>query len=200
MPTPSHDTKLDELLAATAKVFADKGFHATTMRDLSRVSAMSLAGIYYYVRSKEELLYRIQARTFRRVLEGARKAAAGGGDPAGRLERFIRHHVTFFAEHMAEMKVLSHEAGSVAGEHLAAVNALKREYVALLTGLVADAADSMDPAQSRVAAYGLFGMMNWIYTWYDPGGAVSPEQLADHFAQLFLHGAVPFPVETRSDA
>ena len=97
------------------------------------------------------------------------------------------------------MKVLSHEAGSVAGEHLTAVNTLKREYVALLADLIADAADSMDPAQSRVAAYGLFGMMNWIYTWYDPDGAVSPEQLAEHFAQVFLHGAVPSPVETRSD-
>lgn len=200
MPTQFHDTKLEGLLATSAKVFADKGFHATTMRDLSRATAMSLAGIYYYVRGKEELLYRIQERTFSKVLAGARDAIAEGRDPVDRLGRFIKHHVAFFAEHMAEMKVLSHEAESVGGEHLAAVNALKREYVDLLVGLIARVGELDGAAESRVAAYGLFGMMNWIYTWYDPDGPLTPEQLAERLTQLFLHGAVPSPVETRSDA
>jgi AcrR family transcriptional regulator len=196
----SYDAKLDRLLATAAKVFADKGFHPTTMRDLSRATGMSLAGIYYYVRGKDELLYLIQQRTFTRVLEAAGPAVAHGRDPLERLHRFIRHHVLFFAQHMAEMKVLSHEAESLSGERRVAVDELKRRYVDLLLGVLSELDGMEGAADRRLAAFALFGMMNWIYTWYDPDGTIPPDQLAERFAELFLHGAVPSPAATRSDA
>src|ERR1041384_6925897 len=58
-----YDERLDHLLARAARVFADKGYHPTTMRDLSAASGMSLAGMYYYVRGKEDLLALIQERS-----------------------------------------------------------------------------------------------------------------------------------------
>src|SRR5439155_20544599 len=96
------DERLEHLLARAAKVFAEKGYHSPTMRDLAAASGMSLAGMYYYTRGKEELLYLIQERCFTRVLEGARGALADRADAPERLQAFIRHHVTFFAHHMAE--------------------------------------------------------------------------------------------------
>lgn len=186
-----YDERLDRLLAAAARVFADKGYHATTMRDLARATRMSLAGMYYYVRGKDELLYLIQERCFRRVLDGARTAVAQGATPTERLAHFIRHHVTFFARHMSEMKVLSHEATSLSGRRLDTITRLKRRYVDLLAGLMADLDGSSDARPDpRIAAYALFGMMNWMYTWYDPEGQVSPDALAEHFAQIFLNGAI----------
>src|SRR2546426_11773476 len=114
-----YDERLDHLLAQAARVFADKGYHSTTMRDLAAASGMSLAGMYYYVRGKEELLAKIQERCFTRVLDGAERAvAARTGDPVERLQGFIRHHVTFFAAHMPEMNALTHEAASRTGERL----------------------------------------------------------------------------------
>src|ERR1700704_1010871 len=102
-----YDERLEHLLAQTARVFARKGYHSTTMRDLAAASGMSLAGMYYYTRGKEDLLALLQERCFPRGLAGAGQAVAGASDPAARLQAFIRHHVTFFARHMAEMKVLS---------------------------------------------------------------------------------------------
>src|SRR5438132_5594644 len=112
-----YDERLDHFLSRAAKLFADQGYHSTTMRDLAAATDMSLAGMYYYVRGKEELLFRIQERCFMRVLAGAQRAlvALGDADPGERLQAFIRHHVTFFAAHMAEMKVLSQEATSLTG-------------------------------------------------------------------------------------
>jgi len=190
MATPiAFDSRLDRILTAAAKVFADKGFHPTTMRDLSRATDMSLAGIYHYVSGKEELLYLIQQRCFSDVLAGAQAAVAGGRGPADRLERFIRHHVGFFASHMNEMKVLSHEANSLAGTRLAHINAVKRRYVDLLRALVSAVDGEGDTGRDpQIAAYALFGMMNWIYTWYHPSGPITPDALADRFAQLFLSG------------
>src|SRR5437867_11152938 len=108
-----YDERLDHLLAQAARVSADKGYHSTTMRDLAAASGMSLAGMYYYVRGKEELLALVQERCFARVLAGAEQAMAVAGGPVERLQGFIRHHVTFFAANLAEMKVLSHEANSL---------------------------------------------------------------------------------------
>src|SRR6266581_5862037 len=185
-----YDERLEQLLSRAARVFADRGYHSTTMRDLAAATGMSLAGMYYYVRGKEELLHRIQERCFTRVLAGAERALAalGDADPLERLQAFIRHHVTFFAAHMAEMKVLSHEATSLTGERQRKVNAIKRRYVDLLEGLLKDVAPEEPAVERSAASYMLFGMMNWIYNWYDPAGAIDPDRLAELIARTFIGG------------
>ena len=185
-----YDERLDHLLARAARIFADKGYHSTTMRDLAAASGMSLAGMYYYVRGKEDLLALIQERCFAQVLDGAERAVAGSRERVERLQAFIRHHVTFFAQHMAEMKVLSHEPPP------RGVSAIKRRYVELLERLLKDAAPEEEAVDRSAAAYILFGMMNWIYTWYDPAGEIDPGRLADLITRIFLGGFV----EARSPA
>lgn len=184
------DRRLEQLLSVAAKVFAERGFHRTSMRDLSRASKMSLAGMYYYVKSKDDLLFQIQRNCFEQVLAGAAQATASATLPEERLAAFIRHHVTFFARHMAEMKVLSHEAESLTGGSLDQVRVLKRRYVELCLGLLADldAKTGGTPVDRNVSAYTLFGMMNWIYTWYDPSGPVGVDALADAICRLFMYG------------
>jgi len=185
-----YDERLEHLLAQAATVFAEAGYHSTSMRDLAAASGMSLAGIYYYVRSKEDLLALIQERCFTGVLEGARRAVAGLQDPHERLQAFIRHHVTYFTAHMAEMKVLSHESSVLTGDLGRKVNAIKRRYVDLLESLLRDAAPEETPVERSAAAYALFGMMNWIYNWYDPAGEIDPDRLAGLIARIFLGGFV----------
>ncbi len=197
---PTHDERLETLLDTTARVFAEKGYHPTSMRDLARATGLSLAGIYHYVRGKEELLFLIQSRCFGAVLAGADEALADVDDPAERLDAFIHHHLGFFATHMAEMKVLSHEAESLEGDAYHRVLELKRRYVEMLTGLVraADPDGHPDPA---LASYALFGMMNWIYTWYRPDGRVPIHDLAERFSDLFLHGLLgPSPATLHGGA
>lgn len=180
------DERQQLLLNSAVKVFADKGFHATSMREISRESGMSLAGIYHYVTGKTELLFLIQDRCFGQVIAGAKSAIGVEITPAERLRAFIHHHVEFFAAHMAEMKVLSHEEDELAGTMRAQVRKQKREYVSMLVELLEQVSSA--GVNRQVAAYALFGMMNWIYTWYKPTGAVPPDRLADDLTHLFLNG------------
>ena len=111
-----YDDRLDRLAATAARVFATKGFHSTTMRDLARETGMSLAGMYHYVRSKDELLFLIQDRCFRAVLRGARAAVADSSDPIERLER-RNDSWTVFANgqaHKADAVVIATEAFTAA--------------------------------------------------------------------------------------
>jgi len=187
---PDFDRRRAGLLAAAARVFAARGYDRTSMRDLARASRMSLAGMYYYVAGKEDLLLEIQKGSFERVRRGAEEAVAGAATPEERLLAFIRHHVMFFTSHMDEMKVLAHEAESLTGAPLEEVRRLKKAYVGLLLDLLAalDAQDGGHRMDRHVAAYTLFGMMNWIYTWYDPAGPVGVEELAESICRLFLNG------------
>ena len=187
---PSYDARRVRLLATAARVFAARGFAGTSMRDLAREAEMSLAGMYYYVRGKEDLLYQIQRTCIEQVVAGAAAAVASRTTAEAKLEAFIRHHVTFFATHMAEMKVLAHEAESLTGAMRDEVRRIKRAYVNVLLGLLAglDGLGTEGRRRRDVAAYTLFGMMNWIYTWYDPGGAVGVDELAEQITRLFLNG------------
>jgi AcrR family transcriptional regulator len=192
----AHDEKLDALLAATARVFAKRGYHQTCMRDLARESGVSLSGLYYYVKSKDELLFLIQDRSFAAVLASMQEATAGIENPVERLARFIDNHLEYFASHMAEMKVLSHESGALSGEFLARVNAKKQQYTRMLMDILAEVERTHGPAHvnRRIATYALFGMMNWIYNWYDPLGDLSVEVLSQSMCRLFLGGYVGMPV------
>src|SRR3989304_2589795 len=102
-----YDERLGGLFPTAAPGFARQGYPATTMRDLSRASGMSLAGMYHYVRGKEDLLYQIQQRCFAGVLAGAEQAVARHTHADDRLRAFVRHHLAFFAAPPAEVKVLS---------------------------------------------------------------------------------------------
>ncbi|MGH7719306.1 MAG: TetR/AcrR family transcriptional regulator [Gemmatimonadaceae bacterium] len=196
MTSVAHDQKLDALLAVAARVFAERGYDSTSMRDLARASGVSLAGLYYYVQSKEELLYLIQSRNFEAVRQSMLERLADATDPLDRLVRFIDNHLDYFASHMAEMKVLSHEAGALTGDYLAQVNGIKREYTRALMDILADVEESHGPAHvnRRVATYALFGMMNWIYNWYDPLGDLGVEVLSQSVCRLFLGGYIGHPV------
>ena len=133
-------------------------------------------------------LVRRHARALARFLAGAEQAITAAGDPVERLQDFIRHHVTFFAANLAEMKVLSHEATSLRGERQRKVNAIKRRYVDLLERLLREVAPEEPRAERSAAAYALFGMMNWIYNWYDPAGEIDPDRLAGLIARIFVGG------------
>ncbi len=187
-PRRTYDDKLERLLRTAAAVFAEKGYHSASIRDISRATGTSLSGLYYYFRSKEELLFLIQDHCFETVLENLRGRLRDVSRPGDRLRILVDNHLRFFVANMNEMKVLSHEAASLTGEYLQQVNAHKKQYVELCSSITAALRPQDTPAEQRAAALSLFGMMNWIYTWYRPERDMPVESLAALMTRLFLDG------------
>lgn len=187
-----YDQKLEFILRTAARIFAEKGYHSTTMRDISRETGVSLAGLYHYCRSKEELLFLIQDNCFGRVLERLEKQLKEVRKPIEKLRLIIENHLSFFAANMAEMKVLSHEADSLAGENKARVAGKKQLYTKLVRRILSEVQQSQAVGEQKidltVGVYALFGMMNWIYNWYDPRGKLSVSDLVENITRLFLSG------------
>src|SRR5512135_2387428 len=123
-----YDRRLGEILAHATDVFYDKGYEGASMRDLSRVSGMSLAGLYYYFESKEKLLYLIQKHTFSTIVERLRQRLAGQRDPELRIRIFIQNHLEYFLANQQGMKVLSHEDEVLKDAYGDEIRTIKREY------------------------------------------------------------------------
>ncbi len=186
-----YDQKLEFILRTAARIFAEKSYHSTSMRDISRATEVSLAGLYHYCKSKEELLFLIQDNCFGRVLERLEQRLAEEAEPVQKLKIFIDNHLAFFAANMAEMKVLSHEADSLTGDLHLHVSGKKQRYTKLAREILSGLQAQQSPERRidlTASTYALFGMMNWIYNWYDPRGKLGVNDLADNVARLFLSG------------
>src|ERR1700693_2787761 len=103
------DRRLAKILAHATNVFYEKGYEGASMRDLSRSSGMSLAGLYYYFESKEKLLFLIQKHYFATVMKLLREQLEDVEGAEERLRTFIVNHLEYFLSSPAAMKVLSHE-------------------------------------------------------------------------------------------
>ncbi len=188
---PATTQKLDHILACATRVFNDKGYEGASIRDIAQRSRVSLAGLYYYVESKEELLYLIQKHSFTTLLARLEEQLESAGrEPEARLRLFIRNHLEYFLQNREAMKVLSHEAESLTPPYAAEVAELKRAYYRRARNLVEDLKQErgLKGLNTRVAVLSLFGMMNWIYTWHNPRMDPTADALAEHIAGLFLKG------------
>jgi TetR/AcrR family transcriptional regulator, cholesterol catabolism regulator len=188
-----YDQRLSEILAIATEVFDEKGYEGASMRDLSRATGMSLAGLYYYFDSKEKLLYLIQKHTFATIVERLRERLKASTDPEERIRICILNHLEFFLANQQGMKVLSHEDEVLKNHYGAEIAALKREYYRICIDLIDDLKKDLKkdrglPFSSRTAVLSLFGMMNWIYTWYKPRVDGGAQKLAQEMADLFLRG------------
>ncbi len=188
-PATRFDLRLAEILGHATEVFREKGYKGASMRDLSRASGMSLAGLYYYFESKERLLFLIQKHTFTTVVRDLKARLQGVDDPERQIRIFILNHLGYFLANPAAMKVLSHEAGALTNGFGSEVAAIKREYYRICVGLL-DELKEMHGLQfsTRIAVLSLFGMMNWIYTWHNPRIDADAEQIAGEMADIFLAG------------
>src|SRR5205814_6512959 len=164
-----YDKKLEHILRTAARIFAEKSYHSTSMRDISRATGVSLAGLYHYCKSKEELLFLIQDHCFGRVLDRLESRLCNETDPVQKLRILVENHLAFFASNMAEMKVLSHEAESLSGEWHSHVSGKKEKYTRAARKILREIQSHNNKnVDLTVATYALFGMMNWIYNWYNP--------------------------------
>src|ERR1700736_4096941 len=185
------DRRLAEILAHATDVFCEKGYEGASMRDLSRASGMSLAGLYYYFESKERLLFLIQKHAFSTIVQGLKKRLDGVSDPEEQVRIFILNHLEYFLANPQAMKVLSHEAEVLKNGFASEVAAIKREYYRICVGLLDELKVERDlQFSTRIVVLSLFGMMNWIYTWHNPRVDADADQVAREMGDIFLRGVM----------
>jgi len=164
---------LEEILEQSCKLMAAQGYDGTSMRSLARETGRSLSGLYHYFRSKEELLFLINFHGFTRLNDSWDRISDALTEPEERLFAFIYFHLTYFVQHLDEMRVMTWGTRELAPDKARAIQKLKDRYAEQARSILIETADRangdrLDAKQSERQTYLLFGMMNWIFGWYSP--------------------------------
>jgi AcrR family transcriptional regulator len=173
---------------AAVKLFAGKGFHGTSIRDLAHAAKLSSASLYHYMGTKEELLADIMRESLERLLSAAALATARVSDPRARLEKLVALHVITHAVRPDETRVVDNEVHSLSPAAKRIVVKLRDDYELLWAetidrGVASGAFHTDQPAVTRLA---LLEMCSGVARWYSPRGPLTLEQLATHYAQLAM--------------
>ena len=159
------------------------------MEDISASAKLSKGGIYHYFDGKDDILESILSTFLDKVLENAEEDLRDVAEPIDRIRAVISRHVKTYSENTYAAKVLLHEAHNLPAGKLRKVKSKERRYFETISGLLSSYQGvGIDRAGLTVLTFNLLGMCNWIYSWYDPKGVVSPERLAEMIFETFTRG------------
>ncbi|WP_169709607.1 TetR/AcrR family transcriptional regulator [Deferrisoma camini] len=187
-PSPVREDRREQIFAAGARLFAEKGYERTSLQDVADALGVTKPAFYYYYRSKEELLFEILSFSMDRVTDDIKAALCLDAPPEERVREWIRRYVRFFTAHPHELTLLSTAIDSLGPDRRERLKARQRRYLDMARRLVAAIKAPGSGLDDTVSAFALLGMMNWIFQWYRPAGPVAPEALADHFYRIFVYG------------
>jgi AcrR family transcriptional regulator len=185
LPTTAGLARREQIVDDSAALFSSKGYHATSIRDIAESVGMLPGSLYAHIRSKEDLLYEIVIRAAAKFLDGLEMAVAGEAPPRRRLGEAMRAHVRVVAEDVDAARVFHHEWRALSGGRRGEVVRLRDRYEGLWDDIVRELPGAVDAKLARLL---VLSAANWVYTWYDPAGPLTPDQVADGFTQILLRG------------
>jgi len=193
-PADIQETTRSRLLTEAAALFRERGFAATATREISARLGINKASLYYHIPSKEALLHEICLESLRRTTLAITEALEQESDPAKQMTALIHAHIESMLADFAMHATVLFEMRCLTGEYFETVKRSRDEYEGIVRDAVrraqSEGALRADKSPKQLTM-GLFNVLNWTLSWYVPGGDLSPNELADVLADLFLHGAKP---------
>lgn len=182
----------ERLRIAAAELFWNKGYVATTTRELAASLGVQKASIYYHIRSKEDLLYSLCVESLGNIRSAVEAATTEVEDPTERVRALIGAHVSAMLADKNKHATMLTELRSLSPDRRSEVVGLRDDYEGLVRSILADAQEAGALRKDIPAKHlelCLLDLMNWAIFWFRPDQEMSPHQLAETFASLFLVGA-----------
>lgn len=195
------ETRRRQIEDAASSLFRERGYAATSVRDIAQRLNLQGGSLYAHVASKEDLLWSIVSRAADRFSAEVGPVAHAAAPAPDRLRRMIRAHVGVITSAQREAVVFLHEWRFLSGERRSQMAGRRDAYEALFRAVIADgvAAAEFAPVDGRMSAMVILSALNGIASWYRPDGELTPGQIADQYADLFLR-SLACPVDSPSEA
>lgn len=181
----------DEIIAAAAKVFQTKGYHAATVQDIADAVGILKGSLYHHFKSKEELLYLIVKEPIARIYATMAEIVSSDLPAAEKLRRAILAHLEAFDRHYPHLFVYLHEREEMKRRFREQFKLSPKQYEQSWQQILREGVKSGEfrpDLDVQVVSYGVLGMLNWLYKWYEPGGRLGMREVADQFSTLALAG------------
>lgn len=190
-PRKSGDERWKDLLEVSARMFAERGYSATSLQHIADELGMLKGSLYYYIKTKDDLLYEVIRGVYWEGVANFRRITTGPGDAVERLERAIQGHVRYLIDNITATAVFLHEFDQLSSGRQEELSALG--YTEQLRDLIrAGQAEGSIRSEldASLAALAVLGATNWIYRWYRDPGSQGPDQIGSQFSQIFIAGLV----------
>lgn len=190
MTTPEPKSKRDEIREAAARLFRDKGYAATSMRDLAGAVDIKASSIYNHFGSKEDILRQICLDNAQRFLAGLRKVEVSEGSATDKLRALIRLHIQIATEDLTSITAFNDEWRHLKEPYLSEFKAIRRDYERRFQTIIEDGLrkGELRPIDPHIATYTLFSSMRWLYDWYKSGERISADDLQRDISALLMNG------------
>ncbi|MCZ7461252.1 MULTISPECIES: TetR/AcrR family transcriptional regulator [Streptomyces] len=177
-----------KLLVAAVEAFAERGYHATTTRDIAGRAGMSPAALYIHYKTKEELLHRISRIGHDKALEVLSAASGSGGTPGERLAEAVRSFVRWHAGRHDTARVVQYEIDALSEEHRAEIVELRRRSDAVVREILRDGVESgeFDVPDVPGTTLAVLSLCIDVARWFNVRGRRTPEEVGELYADLVL--------------
>jgi TetR/AcrR family transcriptional regulator, cholesterol catabolism regulator len=191
-----YDRRQQEVVATAARLFAERGYQATSMSDLTAATGLAAGGLYHYIGSKERLLLRICDELLEPLLEQARAIVARAAPAEQHLHELLRAWLAHIATHRHHMLVFAQERHVIEREpQWREIRRQRKAFEQILDDVLArgEQDGTMRFPDRGLALLALLGMVNHTPQWLRVGGSarLSPEQIADQYCSLVLRAGRP---------
>jgi TetR/AcrR family transcriptional regulator, cholesterol catabolism regulator len=193
---PKQTNRMNAIAKVSARLFAEKGYMETSMDTIAAAAKVTKGGIYHYFGSKTDILYFICSTYVDIDLENLEQALNEIETTSEKVRFIIFRHIKHYTTHMFAARVLLNEAYNLPSRYFKEVKAREKRYFSIVSGVLSQIPSTHGRKDVVTAlSFTLFGMMNWIYSWYDPKGKMKPDQLSQLIYDLFTKGISSPPLE-----
>jgi AcrR family transcriptional regulator len=188
MTVLSERNSADVIRAEAARLFFDRGYDATSLRQIAAASGLKVGSLYNHIDSKEHLLLQIMGGIIDDLMDAIRRATLVHGDAVERLRAALAAHLTFHAERAQEVFIGNAELRSLSDGARGVVIEKRHEYELFLQGLIEDAgrAGLADVIDARIHVYSFVAQATHIASWFKPGGRMSLDEIVAIYTKLAL--------------
>jgi len=180
----------DALLQAAQRLFSQRGYEATSVRDIADAMSIKAGSLYAHIETKEDLLWEILTAAADRFFAAIEPIVASELLPIEKLKRVIAAHVEVITESASSAAVYMTEWRHLSEPRRSEFAARRDAYEELVRGIVRDGirAGEMADVDEKFATLLILSSMNWIYQWYRPDGPMNPEEIARKLTAMLLKG------------
>lgn len=182
----------EEILIAAARLIAGRGFRAVTVDDISAEMGFTKSIVYYYMKNKNEILWRIFEKIDETYANGLDEAFQSGGSPVEQLSAVMQMHCMNVLSHLDWSTIYNRDLNELGEDQRAKVEEHRHQYNRRIQSLYEEGVRTghFRPAPSVIAVSCLIGACNWPYTWFNPKGKLSAEDIAKGYADQLIHGVM----------
>lgn len=175
-----------EIYDTAVAMFAERGYHAVTLRKLAESVGMQAGSLYNHIENKQELLFNVLHGIMLDLVRSYEEKSEGITHPAQLLDVFVENHVIFHTSRQMEVFIGNMELRNLEPDNFKTMVGLRDKYQNYLVNIVSrgNQEGAFRVAKVRMTVFAILGMLNSVSIWFRTGGALQPEEVAAHYREM----------------